>query len=178
MLGVRVHNLQARNLLVDLKHQGYRSVWMDKEGTMADATKGVIRFGVSIPEDLLEQFDVYLEKHHYKNRSEAIRDLIREKLVKDEWEEENEKREVIGTITYVYDHHKRELVDSILNIQHSFSDTVIVSQHVHLDHHNCLEAVIVKGLPSNLRTLRHKLNALKGIKHCTLSMTTTGASLS
>ncbi|OCC15736.1 Nickel responsive regulator NikR [Dissulfuribacter thermophilus] len=138
----------------------------------------ITRFGVSIPTDLIESFDSYIRKRQYKNRSEAIRDLIREKLVAQEWEEEHGERIVVGTITYVYDHHKRELVDSILDIQHAFPDTVIVSQHVHLDHHNCLEVAIVKGRPKTLKDLSNRLKALKGVKHCTLTMTTTGATLS
>ncbi len=139
---------------------------------------GLSRFGVSIPTDLIHAFDDYIKQREYKNRSEAIRDLIREKLVEQEWEKEAEGRRVVGTITYVYDHHKRELVNEILEIQHDFPDHVVVSQHVHLDHHNCLEVAIVQGEPVSLRTLTYKLKALKGIKHCQLTMTTTGADLS
>ena len=138
----------------------------------------ITRFSISIPSDLIESFDEYIREKQYRNRSEAIRDLIREKLVSREWEEEFGDRIVVGTITYVYDHHKRELVDSILDIQHSFPDMVIVSQHVHLNHHNCLEVAIVKGMPGELRSLADKLKALKGVKHCTLTMTTTGETLS
>ncbi len=138
----------------------------------------LVRFGVSIPSDLIQAFDTYIKEREYKNRSEAIRDLIREKLVEQEWEKEVKGQEVVGTITYVYDHHKRELVDAIIDIQHNFPDHVIVSQHVHLDHHNCLEVAIVKGEPDSLRSLTYKLKALKGIKHCQLTMTTTGVGLS
>ncbi len=144
----------------------------DKKGT-----KGVTRFGVSIPEELIEAFDQYIKTRSYKNRSEAIRDLIREKLIEQEWELEGEEKEVVGTITYVFDHHKRELLDSIIQIQHAFSHSVIASQHVHLDHDNCLEVAIVKGKPSTLRGVAYKLKALKGIKHCRFTMTTTGSSL-
>jgi CopG family nickel-responsive transcriptional regulator len=136
------------------------------------------RFGVSIPSDLIQTFDKYIREREYRNRSEAIRDLIREKLVEQEWDREVQGRVVIGTVTYVYDHHKRELVDAILDIQHDFPDEVVVSQHVHLDHHNCLEVTIVRGMAPDLRRLAHKLKALKGIKHCQLTMTTTGAALS
>ncbi|NDY42746.1 nickel-responsive transcriptional regulator NikR [Dissulfurirhabdus thermomarina] len=137
----------------------------------------LVRFGVSIPGELIRAFDRYLDEREYRNRSEAIRDLIRERLVEQEWELEAEGREVIGTITYVYDHHRRELVDAILEIQHHFPEEVVASQHVHLDHHNCLEVAIVKGGAAALRRLADKLRALKGIKHCQLTMTTTGASL-
>ncbi len=137
----------------------------------------ICRFGVSIPRSLIDSFDEYIKSRAYKNRSEAIRDLIREKLVEQEWEADTQDRQVIGTITYVFDHHKRELVDSILKIQHEFADFVIASQHVHLDHDNCLEVAIVKGNPSTLRGVAYKLKALKGVKHCRFTMTTTGSSL-
>ncbi len=135
------------------------------------------RFGVSIPRSLIVSFDEYIKSRAYKNRSEAIRDLIREKLVEQEWEADTQDRQVVGTITYVFDHHKRELVDSILKIQHEFAEFVIASQHVHLDHDNCLEVAIVKGNPSTLRGVAYKLKALKGVKHCRFTMTTTGSSL-
>ena len=138
----------------------------------------LVRFGVSVPEDLISAFDDYIRQREYGSRSEAIRDLIREKLIEQDWEHDNTDNPVVGTITYVFDHHKRELVDSILDIQHGFTDHVIVSQHVHLDHHNCIEVAIVRGRPSDLRGLAYKLKALKGVKHCRLTMSTSGAALS
>jgi len=141
------------------------------------SSRGVTRFGVSIPAELIETFDRYIKTRSYKNRSEAIRDLIREKLIEQEWELEGGAREVVGTITYVFDHHKRELLDTIIQIQHEFSDSVIASQHVHIDHDNCLEVAIVKGNPGTLRGVAYKLKALKGIKHCRFTMTTTGSFL-
>ena len=138
----------------------------------------LIRFGVSIPDNLIRAFDSYINDREYSSRSEAIRDIIREKLVEQEWERESKDRQVVGTITYVFDHHKRELVESILDIQHDFPETVVVSQHVHLDHHNCLEVAIVRGRPTTLRGLAYKLKALKGVKHCSFTMTTTGSELS
>ncbi|MBW1926850.1 MAG: nickel-responsive transcriptional regulator NikR [Deltaproteobacteria bacterium] len=143
-----------------------------------ESNKSITRFGVSIPLGLIRAFDKYIREREYSNRSEAIRDLIREKLIEQEWEKEFEGQVVVGAITYVFDHHKRELVDSIIDIQHNFPDHVIVSQHVHLDHHNCLEVAIVRGEPDALRNLAYKLKALKGVKHCQLTMTTTGTSLS
>jgi CopG family nickel-responsive transcriptional regulator len=138
----------------------------------------ITRFGISIPSDLIQSFDEHIRARGYKNRSEAIRDLIRETLIEEDWKRDTLGKEMVGTITYVYDHHKRELVDLIIDIQHDFSDHVIVSQHVHLDHYNCVEVAIVKGTPDALRDLADKLKALKGIKHCQLTMTTTGADLS
>ncbi|RKX58618.1 MAG: nickel-responsive transcriptional regulator NikR [Thermodesulfobacteriota bacterium] len=143
-----------------------------------EENKSITRFGVSIPHDLIRSFDKYIREREYSNRSEAIRDLIREKLIEQEWEKEFEGQKVVGVIAYVFDHHKRELVDSIIDIQHDYPDHVIVSQHVHLEHHNCLEVVIVHGEPDALRHLTYKLKALKGVKHCRLTMTTTGTSLS
>lgn len=147
---------------------------------MGNLTSGrsIIRFGVSIPSDLIRNFDEYIRARQYSNRSEAIRDLIREKLIAQEWEREAQGKEVVGTITYVYDHHKRELINSIIDIQHDFTEYVIVSQHVHLDHNNCLEVAIVRGKAGSLEDLADKLKALKGVKHCKLTMTTTGADLS
>jgi len=136
------------------------------------------RFGVSIPTDLIRSFDAYIQRNEYTNRSEAIRDIIRERLIEEDWSSAEHGKEVVGTITYVYDHHKRELVDSIINIQHDFSDIVLASQHVHLDHTNCLEVAIVRGDPASLTGLANKLRALKGIKHCQMTMTTTGEGLS
>ncbi|MGQ9499429.1 MAG: nickel-responsive transcriptional regulator NikR [Dissulfurimicrobium sp.] len=140
--------------------------------------RSITRFGVSIPSDLIRNFDEYIRARQYNNRSEAIRDLIREKLIAQEWEGEFQGKEVVGTITYVYDHHKRELVNSIIDIQHDFIEHVIVSQHVHLDHNNCLEVAIVRGRASSLEKIADKLKALKGVKHCKLTMTTTGVDLS
>ncbi|OAG27878.1 nickel-responsive transcriptional regulator NikR [Thermodesulfatator autotrophicus] len=133
------------------------------------------RFGVSMPAKLLEEFDRYIERHHYTNRSEAIRDLIREKLVEEEWRESSE--EVIGTITYVYDHHKRELADKLMDIQHDHYQEIISTQHVHLDHDRCLEVVIVKGKAEQIKKLSDRIKSLKGIIHCQLAMTTTGKKL-
>jgi len=133
------------------------------------------RFGVSMPEKLLEAFDAYIKRRHYANRSEAIRDLIREKLVEEEWRES--KKEVMGTITYVYNHHQRELADKLIQLQHEHHEQIISTQHVHLDHDFCLEVVIVKGKAQDIQKLTDKIKILKGILHCQLAMTTTGKDL-
>ncbi len=140
--------------------------------------KSIARFGVSIPYDLIRTFDKYIRERAYKNRSEAIRDLIREKLIEREWGKELKGQKVVGVITYVFDHHKRKLLNSIIDIHHNFPEYVIVSQHIHLDHCNCLEVVVVRGEAVAVRNLTNKLKALKGVKHCQLTMTTTGTSLS
>ncbi len=145
---------------------------------VAEPDKLLARIGISIPSDLLEIYDAYIDKKGYTNRSEAIRDLIRETLIVRDWEIKDAGKTVAGTITYVYDHHKRELVNEIIELQHACEDQVISSMHVHLDHHNCLETVVVKGNVDTIKYLFDSLKALKGVKHCTISMTTTGADLS
>lgn len=130
----------------------------------------LIRFGVSIEEDLIKRFDSFVNKKKYSNRSEAIRDLIRGSLIEDEWEKDGE---VSGGIIIVYNHHKRELVNRLLDIQHDFHDVIISSQHVHLDHDNCLEVVVVKGNVKEIKELTNKLKTEKGVKHCSIAKTTT-----
>ena len=134
----------------------------------------IIRFGVSLEKELLEKFDKLSKEKQYPNRSEAIRDLIREKLVKKEWVE---GKEVAGAITLVFDHHKRELMNTLTDIQHDFYQLIISSQHVHLDHDNCLEIIVVRGKPRGVKELADKLRATKGVKYGSLSIATTGKEL-
>lgn len=134
----------------------------------------IIRFGVSLEKELLEKFDILIKDKKYSNRSEAIRDLIRENLVKREWVEE---KEVAGAITLVFNHHKRELVNILTDIQHDFHKLIISSQHIHLDHDNCLEIIVVRGKPTEARELADKLRATKGVKYGSLSIATTGKEL-
>jgi CopG family nickel-responsive transcriptional regulator len=133
------------------------------------------RFGISIPKDLLSAFDEYIRRKHYANRSEAIRDLIRQKLVEEEWRES--KEEVAGVITYLYDHHKRELVDKLMDIQHDYFDRIITTQHIHVDHHRCLEVILVKGKANEIKELADKIQALKGVLHLNLTLTTLGKNI-
>jgi CopG family nickel-responsive transcriptional regulator len=133
------------------------------------------RFGISIPKDLLSAFDEYIRRKHYANRSEAIRDLIRQKLVEEEWRESNE--EVAGVITYLYDHHKRELVDKLMDIQHDYFERIITTQHIHVDHHRCLEVILVKGKANEIKELADKVQALKGVLHLNLTLTTLGKNI-
>jgi len=132
------------------------------------------RFGISLERQLIDDFGKHIKSLNYKNRSEAIRDLIRDALVKKQWLCDNE---VAGAITMNYDHHKRELVNKLLDIQHDYQNIIISSQHVHIDHHNCLEIIAVKGKARNVETLASKLKSQKGVKHLSLSMSTTGKSL-
>ena len=131
----------------------------------------IIRFGVSLEEDLLDNFDRLIKKRKYTNRSEAIRDLIRQELLKKDLEED---REVAGAITFIYDHHQRNLLNKIIDVQHDYQDIIQSSQHIHLDHHNCLEIVAVKGTSSKVSKLSDTLKALKGVKHGSLSISGIG----
>jgi len=130
------------------------------------------RFGVSMEEEFLSRFDGYMRRKGYKNRSEAIRDLIRGVFVAQEWQE-NEK--VAGALLVVYDHHRRDLVENLLTIQHDAQEYVVSTQHIHLDHHNCLEIIVVRGRARRIQELYDRIQALKGIKHTSLSMATTGS---
>lgn len=131
----------------------------------------LVRFGVSLEKGLLDNFDRFLNKKNYPNRSEAFRDLIRQQLVKEEWQE---GKEIAGTITLIYAHHRRELVNKLMDIQHDFQKLVISTQHIHLDHDNCLEIIAVKGAPRKAQELADTLKSVKGVKHGTLSMSSTG----
>ncbi len=135
----------------------------------------LIRFGVSINEGLLVQFDKIIEQKGYNNRSEAIRDLIRNQMVELEWEKDEE--EVAGTVTLIYDHHVRGLSELLLQIQHDFHNLILSTMHLHLDHHNCLEVLAVKGPAKDVRRISERLISVKGVKHGKLSITTTGKNL-
>ena len=134
----------------------------------------LVRFGVSLEKTLLEKWDSLLDSKGYNNRSEALRDLIRQEMVKDEW---SSGGEVVGAITLVYDHHKRELVNKLTNLQHDFGGLIFASQHIHIDHHNCMEIIAVKGSPKSIQSLADKMRGTKGVKHGALSMATTGKNL-
>ena len=135
----------------------------------------ITRFGVSLSQKLLGNFDRIIAKKGYTSRSEAIRDLIRKHLVEIEWEKETE--ETVGTITLVYDHETRELCDKLNHIQHYHLDPIISTTHIHLDKHNCLEVLIVRGMGKEIKAVADKLISLRGVKHGELTMTTTGKDL-
>ncbi len=129
----------------------------------------LIRFGVSIQDHLLERFDNLIAEKGYANRSEAIRDLIRNSLVEDELETRDE--ETVGTIAMVYNHHTRELSDKLTDHQHSHFKEIISSLHVHLDQHNCLEVVVAKGKNKKIKQLAQELIGTKGVKYGRLMST-------
>ncbi|MFH1540946.1 MAG: nickel-responsive transcriptional regulator NikR [Elusimicrobiota bacterium] len=131
----------------------------------------LFRFGVSLEKTLLDKFDKLIRNRNYTNRSEAFRDLIRQELIRKEWQG---GKEIAGAITLIYDHHKRELGSHLTDIQHDFQSIIISTQHIHLDHNNCLEIVAVKGKAIQVQKLADTLKSIKGVKHSVLSMSTTG----
>lgn len=130
----------------------------------------VKRFGVSLEEDLLNSLDELVGRHHFPNRSQAIRFLIKKNLVEEKWQG---NEDVAGAIVLVYDHHKSNLQNRSTDVQHAYHDLILSVQHVHLDHDNCLETIAVKGKAKKLIDLANKLIAIKGIKHGQLVMSDT-----
>ena len=135
----------------------------------------VVRLGVSLPSDLLRPFDRLVERRGYQSRSEAIRDLIRRTLIEDEWKES--ASDVAGTLTLVYDHHNRDLPGRLMDIQHDHHDLVVTTQHVHLDHHNCLEVLVLRGPAREIERLADRIIACNGVKHGVFVPSTTGRTI-
>ena len=130
----------------------------------------LVRTGLSLERELLEKFDKAIRHKGYQNRSEAIRDLIREHLVQGAAEE---NKVIVGTLTMVYDHHQPNLSAKLIEAQHAASSKVLAATHVHLDHHHCLEVVILKGRSGEVRNLADQILSLRGVKHGKLTVTTT-----
>ena len=135
----------------------------------------VTRFGISLESPLLKRFDNLIKKKGYASRSEAIRDLIRDSLVTEEWE--SITSETVGTITLVYSHDTRELSDNLNDLQHQYHELVRSTMHIHLDGHNCLEVIVVKGKARDIKSVADRLIGTKGVKHGKLTVTTTGKRL-
>jgi CopG family nickel-responsive transcriptional regulator len=148
-----------------------RVIILEKVLPRGKVVSKLVRFGVSLDSELLERFDQFIREKSYLNRSEAFRDLIRQELIKKQWDTD---AEIAGAITLIYDHHHRELLNRITDLQHDFQKLIISTQHVHLDHDNCLEIIAVRGKAQEVRRLAEMLKAIKGIKHGTLSMSSTG----
>ena len=133
------------------------------------------RIGVAIDSDLLTKFDRLIAQRGYSNRSEAFRDLIRDALVEKAWE--SPESAVVGTVTLVYDHHVRLLNEKLTDIQHDFHRSILSTLHVHLDHDNCLEVLVVRGKSSEVRKVADALISTKGVKHGRLTLSTSGSEL-
>jgi CopG family transcriptional regulator, nickel-responsive regulator len=136
---------------------------------------GLSRIGVAIDSGLLDKFDRLIGQRGYTNRSEAFRDLIRDELVERTWE--SPESVVVGTVTLVYDHHVRLLNEKLTSIQHDHHHAILSTLHVHLDHDNCLEVLVVRGRAGEVRKVADALISTKGVKHGRLTITTSGAEL-
>jgi CopG family nickel-responsive transcriptional regulator len=133
------------------------------------------RFSISLDAGLVRQFDAKIRADKCPTRSKAVGDLIRSCLVQKEWQAGDE---VAGAIVMVYDHHKRDIVKRLTDVQHDCHDAIISTQHIHLDHDNCLEIVAVRGKPHEIDAIVTRLKAVKGLKHASLAAGTTGQRLS
>jgi len=135
----------------------------------------ISRFGVATPKALLEKFDSLISKKNYPNRSQALRDLIRQALVEEEWKLKN--KETVGTVTFVYNHHIKEISDVLTDLQHHYCKEIVSCLHVHLDRENCLEVLVLKGKAEKIKDIADRLIVTKGVKHGKLIRTTTGKEL-
>jgi len=131
----------------------------------------VARTTISIEPELFAQFNAYIAASGYATRSEAVKSLMRSALVAQEWQT---GRDVAGAILMVYDHHRGAIIKKLTDVQHDFGAVIVCTQHVHLDHHNCMEVVVVRGTAAKIRELLSKLKAVKGVKHSSLITATTG----
>ncbi len=122
----------------------------------------IIRFSVSLPEQLLVELDKKVSTQGYASRSEFTRDLIREKIVKDSWKDDS--FEVIGVLTVIYTHHQSDLLQRIMDIQHGAEIKIMCNTHVHVDHDNCLETIMVQGMANQIQDFAQKIGGLKGVK--------------
>ncbi len=134
-----------------------------------EKTGNTIRFTVSLPDTLLKELDRRVVGRGYSSRSEFVRDLIREKIVEDKWSDDAE--EVVGVLSITYDHHQRELAERLVHTQHSRYVNILCSTHVHLDHDNCLETIIIKGRPSEIEKISIEIAGLRGVRFSRLTRT-------
>jgi len=132
------------------------------------------RFTVSMEGSLLDDFDDFIRDHHYQNRSEALRDLIRNRIIEKEWAAD---KYVMGVISLVYDHHQPKLQEKVTELQHGFHHQIVSTTHIHMDHDNCLEVIIVRGKAGQVQELSDSLRALRGVRNASLSMSSTGQHL-
>ncbi|HEX2395291.1 MAG TPA: nickel-responsive transcriptional regulator NikR [Bacteroidales bacterium] len=128
----------------------------------------VVRFGVSLERETMDELDNYVEANNFPNRSQALRSLIEKYAVEQKWQCDNE---VAGAIVIVYDHHKRNIDQEINEVQHDKHHLILSTQHVHLNHETCLESIVVKGKASELTSLADRIISVKGIHHGKLIMT-------
>ncbi|MDA3043230.1 MULTISPECIES: nickel-responsive transcriptional regulator NikR [unclassified Campylobacter] len=124
----------------------------------------VIRFSVSLPEELFDELNSRVQSRGYPSRSEYIRDLIREKIVNDKWSEENSDKEGLGVICIAYSHHQSDLLENLIELEHHAKIDVVCTNHIHVDHDNCLETINVRGKMGEIEKFSAKIGGLKGVK--------------
>lgn len=134
-----------------------------------------VRFGVSLDEDLLSRFDALCRQRGCPSRSEALRDVIRDVLVQDSLQAD--ETEAAGVLTLLYDHHLPDLSRKLTSRQHDHHDAIVATLHVHLDHHHCLEALVLRGPAGDLKALADQLRSIRGVRHATFSITAVGMDL-
>lgn len=133
---------------------------------MQDST--LKRFGISMEGSLLRKFDNLVQQKGYENRSEAVRDLVREAIIQQTWEDGEQI--IAGSILLFYDHHQRNLLEEMTRIQHSVHDVILATTHFHLNHDSCLELIVVKGKAKEIQELSYKLTSLKGVTYGNFSV--------
>jgi len=132
----------------------------------------IARFSTALEKDLLDAFDQFITRHGYQNRSEALRDLIRKNLVDEQWR--SAQGNVVGVISLAYAHQQHKLQDHLTDLQHTDHELILSTTHVHLDHDNCLEVIMVRGPAARVKTLADRLITLRGVKHGGLTITASG----
>jgi CopG family transcriptional regulator, nickel-responsive regulator len=135
----------------------------------------LVRLSISLEKPLMRQLERLVKKSGYANRSEFVRDMIRRRLVEEQWADE--RQEVVGTIAMVYDHHARQLSDKLVDIQHDYHDRVLAATHVHLSHDLCAEMIMIRGQAEQIREIVNRLRQLRGVLHAELAMSSTGEKL-
>lgn len=136
----------------------------------------LVRLSFSIDSPLAERFEEMVRRGDYGNRSEFFRDMIRDRLVAEEWD--GGEDEAVGTVTLVYDHHARGVNEKLIDLQHEHHDAILATTHVHLDHHICAEVIICRGRPTVIRSICDRLRQQRGVLHGALSMSSAGHQLS
>jgi CopG family nickel-responsive transcriptional regulator len=134
----------------------------------------LVRLSLSLEASLFKKLEKLVKKSGYTNRSEFVRDLVRKRIVETEWDSDGD---VIGTITLIYDHHRHQLAEKLIEIGHRYHHEVLVTTHVHLDHHLCAEVILVRGRSSQIRKFTDQIQQQKGVLHVELAATTTGDKL-
>lgn len=135
----------------------------------------LVRLSISLEKPLMKRLERLVSKSGYANRSEFIRDLIRHRLVEQQWSDRRAR--VVGTITMIYDHHARQLTDKLIDIQHDYHDSILASTHVHLSHDLCAEMIMVRGSAARIRQIADRLRQQRGVLHAELAMSSTGERL-